>query len=56
VSWLWHKRFGHVNFENLKLLSRNNIVHDLPTIEKKNVCEACALGKIHREIFLKEKA
>jgi GAG-pre-integrase domain len=22
VSWLWHKRFGHVNFESLKLLSR----------------------------------
>ncbi|KAJ4764255.1 polyprotein [Rhynchospora pubera] len=57
LSWLWHKRLGHVNFESLKLLSRKNMVYGLPNIEeKKDVCEACALGKIHRETFPKEKA
>jgi GAG-pre-integrase domain len=57
VSWLWHKRLGHVNFESLKMLCRKNMVYGLPNIEdKKDVCEACALGKIHRETFPKEKA
>jgi hypothetical protein len=33
------------------------MVYGLSEIEdKKDVCEACALGKIHRESFLKEKA
>lgn len=26
MSWLWHKRFGHVNFESLKLLNKKNSV------------------------------
>jgi predicted metal-dependent TIM-barrel fold hydrolase len=57
VSWLWHKIFGHVNFESLKLLSRKNIIYGLSIIEeKKNMCEACALSKIYRETFSKEKA
>jgi hypothetical protein len=31
-------------------------VYGLPTIEeKKNVCEACAFGKKHRETFPNEK-
>jgi GAG-pre-integrase domain len=48
LSWLWHKRFGHVNFECLKLMSRKNMVYGPPKIEdKKDICEACALGKIH---------
>ena len=33
------------------------MVYELPNIEDKHdVCEACALGKIHRETFPKEKA
>jgi transposase InsO family protein len=56
LSWLWHKKFGHVNFKCLKLMSRKSMVYGLPKIEdKKDVCEACALGKIHQESFLKEK-
>jgi hypothetical protein len=46
-----------VNFESLKLMSRKNMVYGLPEIEvKKNVCEACALGKTHRDSFSKEKS
>jgi GAG-pre-integrase domain len=56
LSWLWHKKFGHVNFKCLKLMSRKSMVYGLSKIEdKKDVCEACALGKIHQESFLKEK-
>ncbi|KAK2969370.1 hypothetical protein RJ640_000642 [Escallonia rubra] len=39
-SWLWHRRFGHINFKNLKLLHKENMVQGLPTIEEKHeVCE-----------------
>ncbi|KAK2970389.1 hypothetical protein RJ640_011938 [Escallonia rubra] len=53
-SWLWHRRFGHLNFQGLKLLSQKGVVQGLPTIEDKHdVCEGCALGKHHRQPFPK---
>ena len=56
-SWLWHRRFGHLNFQSLKHLQQHNMVHGLPTIqEAKEVCEGCAIGKHHRESFPKGKA
>ncbi|KAK2980773.1 hypothetical protein RJ640_002982 [Escallonia rubra] len=54
-SWLWPTRFGHLNFQGLKLLIQKNIVQWLPTIEDKHgVCEGCALGKYHHRPFMKE--
>ena len=51
-NWLWHLRFGHLNFGDLNLLSRKGMVRGLPLIEKQdNLCEGCILGKQHREIF-----
>ena len=46
-SWLWHLRYGHLNFTNLRLLTSQAMVCGMPKIEdKKNeVCEGCALGK-----------
>uniref|UniRef100_A0A5B7B4M6 Retrovirus-related Pol polyprotein from transposon TNT 1-94 n=1 Tax=Davidia involucrata TaxID=16924 RepID=A0A5B7B4M6_DAVIN len=53
-SWLWHRRFGHLNFHNLKLLHRKNMVQGLPNVEEiQDVCEGCALGKHHRQSFPK---
>jgi hypothetical protein len=53
-SWLWHKRFGHLNFHSLKLLHQKNMVQWLPIISEKNeVCEGCTLGKHHRQPFSK---
>ena len=53
-SWLWHKRFGHLNFQSLKLLYHKNMVHGLPTIEDRDgTCEGCVLGKHHRQSFPK---
>jgi hypothetical protein len=37
-----------VNFESLKLIGRKCMVYGLSYIEdKKNICEGCALSKIH---------
>ena len=56
-SCLWHKRLGHLNCNNLTLLSQKNMVYGLPTIEKKNgVYEGCMLGKHHCQPFPKEGA
>jgi len=51
-SWLWHMRYGHLGFDNLKLLSNNKMVNGLPKINHPNqICEGCMLGKQHREPF-----
>ena len=54
-AWLWHRRFGHLNFNSLKMLCQRKMVQGLPnTIEEKNeVCDSCALGKHHRQSFPK---
>ncbi|RVW83943.1 Retrovirus-related Pol polyprotein from transposon RE1 [Vitis vinifera] len=54
-AWLWHRRFGHLNFNSLKMLCQRKMVQGLPnTIEEKNeVCDGCALGKHHRQSFPK---
>ncbi|CAL8146975.1 unnamed protein product [Prunus armeniaca] len=45
-SWLWHKRFCHLNFQGLKLLQKNSMVNGLPEIkETTDVCEGCIMGK-----------
>eukprot|EP00253_Pinus_taeda_P025810 PITA_25810 len=33
-NWLWHLRFGHLNFRGLNLLNRKRMVRGLPLIEK----------------------
>ncbi|KAG6470274.1 hypothetical protein ZIOFF_071339 [Zingiber officinale] len=51
---LWHLRYGHLNFETLKLLSKNNMVFGLPKIESSNhLCEICVVGKQQRKSFKK---
>jgi len=51
-NWLWHLRFGHLNFDSLNLLARKNMVSGLPVIDvPKNICETCVLGKKHRDPF-----
>eukprot|EP00253_Pinus_taeda_P002234 PITA_02234 len=44
-NWLWHLRFGHLNFGGLNLLRRKGMVKGLPLIEKPDsLCEGCILG------------
>lgn len=54
-SWLWHLRFGHLNFYSLKLLPQRNMVKRLPHINHSDqLCEACTLGKHYRLSFATE--
>lgn len=51
-KWLWHFRFGHLNFKGLRLLAHKKMVAGLPLVELSNqLCEGCVLGKQHREPF-----
>ena len=53
-SWLWHKRFCHLNFHGLKLLKQNDMVQGLPEIHTEvDPCESCIMGKQHRKSFPK---
>ena len=43
---LWHLRYGHPNFEALKLLEKNNMVMGLPKIERlSNLCKVSVMKK-----------
>ncbi|BBN69138.1 hypothetical protein Prudu_770S000100 [Prunus dulcis] len=55
-TWYWHRRFGHLNMQSLKLLQQQELVYGLPEIGNANrICQNCAIGKSHREAFGKEK-
>ena len=50
-SLLCHTRFGHLNYNILRLLRKNG-VYGLPTIPKQsNKCDACVLGKHSKQPF-----
>ncbi|XP_042958086.1 uncharacterized protein LOC122293619 [Carya illinoinensis] len=45
-SWIWHMRYGHLNFGGLRDLGAEKMVKGIPTIDHPdNLCEACLLGK-----------
>ena len=55
-SWLWHFRYGHLNFGGLKILQRKSMVTGLPKIVvPSQVCEECVVGKQHHSQFPKSK-
>ncbi|GKV49381.1 hypothetical protein SLEP1_g56135 [Rubroshorea leprosula] len=55
-NWLWHHRYGHLNFQGLVHLSKQNLVLGLPIIgQVDGVCESCVYGKQHRDAFPKGK-
>ncbi|KAK4257721.1 hypothetical protein QN277_007276 [Acacia crassicarpa] len=55
ASWLWHLRFGHLNFGSLELLYKKEMVKGLPSISQPDqLCEGCLLGKQCRKSFPKE--
>ncbi|KAE8735609.1 hypothetical protein F3Y22_tig00000340pilonHSYRG00771 [Hibiscus syriacus] len=55
ASWLWHLRFGHLNFGGLELLSKKEMVKGLPRINHPDqLCEGCLAGKQFRKSFPKE--
>ena len=55
MSWLWHRRYGHLNFPSLKKLAGRGMVTGLPEtlIVPRKVCEGCLVGKQPRNAFKK---
>ena len=51
---LWHRGFGHYNYDNVKQLHSKNMVTDM-TITTKSmpdpICEPCLAGKMHANLF-----
>ena len=54
-EWLWHSRFGHLNFHMLQEMSRKKSVEGLPPfVIPRKVCRSCVAGKHHRTSFPKK--
>ena len=52
---MWHRRLGHLNMSNLKLIQEQEMVVGLPEIKAvKRVREGCVLGKQCRKAFPRE--
>lgn len=52
-SWLWHRRLGHINFDNLVKMSSKEDVRHIPKITKpaNTISEQCQKGKQTRVSF-----
>ena len=51
-NWLWHSRFGHINFHSLQEMSKRKLVKGLPLISAPDhVCRSCMAGKHHWSPF-----
>ena len=51
-EWIWHYRFGHLNFRDLYELKRQEMVTGLPQISiPTELCEDCVESKQHRNTF-----
>lgn len=52
-SWLWHRRLGHMSFDNLVQISKKEAVRDLSKLEKPAdiVCKDYQMGKQTRTSF-----
>jgi len=56
-AWLWHFRYGHLNFGGLKTLQQKNMVTGLPQITvPSQVCEEGVVSKQHRNQFPQGKS
>ena len=52
LTWTWHIRYGHLNFQSLRRLSSKEIVRGLPKLEiPENICRDCIASKQHRSPF-----
>lgn len=48
-AWLWHNRYGHLNFQALKDLANNKLVEGMPTIHlHPQICQDCVAAKHQR--------
>ena len=47
---LWHEWFGHINFDTLKEMSSAVKGMNVTRMKSPAICEACMIGKSHRQI------
>lgn len=56
LTYLWHQRYGHLNYKGLKLLHTKEMVHGLPQLKTSNIiCVDCFTGKQIRNTIPKKK-
>jgi len=56
-SWLWHYRFGHLNFRGLNQLVDKDMILGVPKIEMSTtVCDTCLIEKQPRNAFISSTA
>ena len=54
-AWTWDTRFGHLNFDALRKLARQGMVHGMPLIDQADLlCDACLAGKQRRASFAQQ--
>ena len=43
ISWLWHRRLGHISMDLMSKLAKKNLVKGLPKInyERNRLCDTC---------------
>ncbi|GKD63323.1 retrovirus-related pol polyprotein from transposon TNT 1-94 [Tanacetum coccineum] len=53
MSWLWHQRLSHLNFDYITALAKQGLVRGLPKLKYKKdyLCSACALGKSKKHSY-----
>lgn len=51
-AWLWHVRYGHLNFISLLELGAREMVEGLPVASHaEQICDSCATAKQHHKAF-----
>ena len=54
---LWHRRYGHLGYDTLKQLKKDDSINGLggldTSVQREAPCEGCAFGKQHRNSFPK---
>ena len=54
-AWMWHARYGHLNFQALRQLGQKEMVRGLPCVNHvEQLCDGCLVGKQRRSLFLRE--
>jgi transposase InsO family protein len=52
TTWRWHERYGHIHFDALRKLARDDMVRGLPVIELvEQLCDCCVATKQRRTAF-----
>jgi hypothetical protein len=52
AAWLWHERYGHLHFDALRKLVRDDMVRGLPQLDRVHqLCDCCVATKQRRKSF-----